>query len=137
MDEEKKYTLEELQKKLTEKEKKFCHQYIIDWNGARSAREAGYSEKTCYVIASENLTKPYIQQYIDYIKDDYEKEAGISKLSQINSFIEIIKNNKASNRDKISAMAELNKMMGYLEAEKHNHTLTTNIIDLGNGKKPE
>lgn len=82
--EEKKYTLEELQKKLTKKECIFCHQYIIDWNGARSAREAGYSEKTCAVIASENLTKPYINQYIDFIKNDFEKEAGISKLRQLN-----------------------------------------------------
>ena len=83
------YTLPELKKKLTEKERIFCHQYIIDWNGARSAREAGYSEKTCYVIASENLTKPHIKQYIDFIKDDYEKEAGISKLKNLHELAKI------------------------------------------------
>ena len=89
MDAENKYTLKELQDKLTEKERIFCHQYIIDWNGARSAREAGYSEKTCAVIASENLTKPYINQYIDFIKNDFEKEAGISKLKQLNELYKI------------------------------------------------
>lgn len=87
--EEKKYTLEELQEKLTEKERLFCHQYIIDWNGARSARVAGYSEKTCYEIAHQNLTKLHIKQYIDFIKLDIEKEAGISKLKQINELAKI------------------------------------------------
>jgi len=89
MDELKKYTLKELKEKLTVKEKKFCHQYIIDWNGARAAREAGYSEKTAREIAHYNLSKLHIQQYIDYIKDDFEKESGISKLRQLNELIKI------------------------------------------------
>jgi len=74
---DKKYTLKELKEKLTEKERIFCHQYIIDWNGARAAREAGYSEDTAKQIAYEN------------IKDDIEKEAGISKLRQINELAKI------------------------------------------------
>ena len=57
---EKTYTLKELKKKLTEKEKNFCHEYVIDWNGARAARVAGYSEKTCTEIASQNLIKLHI-----------------------------------------------------------------------------
>lgn len=115
MSEETKYTLKQLQKKLTEKEKKFCHQYIIDWNGARSAREAGYSEKTCYVIASENLTKPYIQQYINYIKDDYEKEAGISKLKQLNELHKIAYSTIAHLHD---TWIELKEFEGLTEEQK-------------------
>jgi len=89
MSEEKEYTLKELKKKLTEKEKNFCHEYVVDWNGSRAAREAGYSEKTCAVIAHENLTKPHIKQYIDFIKNDYEMLCGISKTKQINELIKI------------------------------------------------
>ncbi len=87
--EEKKYTLEDLQKRLTDKERIFCHQYIIDWNGARAAREAGYSEKTAKDIAYQNSTKLYIQQYIDYIKLDIEKETGITKIRQLNELAKI------------------------------------------------
>lgn len=83
MTEEKKYNKAELLKKLTPKEKKFCHEYIIDWNASRAARVAGYSEKTATVIGYENLTKPYIQQYIDFIKHDYEIESGVSKVRQL------------------------------------------------------
>lgn len=86
---EKTYTKKELLKKLTPKEKKFSHQYIIDWNGSRAARVAGYSEKTCAEIAYENLMKPHIKQYIDFIKDDFEKESGVSKLRQLNELSKI------------------------------------------------
>ena len=89
MTEEKQYTLKELQKKLTEKERIFCHEYIIDWNGSRAARVAKYSEKTATEIAHQNLLKLHIKQYIAYIKDDIAKEAGISKLSLINELKKI------------------------------------------------
>lgn len=89
MAEEKIYTLKELKKKLTEKERIFCHQYIIDWNGSRAARVAGYSEKSVNAIASQNLTKLYIQQYIDFIKDDIEKETGITKIRNLNELAKI------------------------------------------------
>ena len=93
MEAEQKYTLEELKVKLTEKERIFCHQYVIDWNGSRSAREAGYSENTCAIIAHENLTKPKIQQYINFIKNDFEKEAGISKLRNLRELAKIAYSN--------------------------------------------
>jgi len=88
-DEVKQYTLEELKVKLTEKERVFCHQYIIDWNGARSARQAGYSEDTAKEIASQNLTKSHIQQYIAFIKNNLEEEAGISKLRNLQELAKI------------------------------------------------
>lgn len=86
---EKIYTLEELKDKLTEKEKNFCHEYVIDWNGSRAAREAGYSEKTSKEIAHSNLTKVHIKQYIDFIKNDYERECGISKIRQLKELAKI------------------------------------------------
>ena len=89
MNEVRQYTLDELKKKLTAKERIFCHQYIIDWNGARSAREAGYSEETAKEIASQNLTKLHIQQYIAFIKNNIEEECGISKMKVIKELSKI------------------------------------------------
>lgn len=89
MADEKQYTLDELKKKLTEKERLFCHKYIIDWNGARSAREAGYSEDTAREIASQNLTKIHIQQYIAFIRNNFEEESGISKLRNLQELAKI------------------------------------------------
>ena len=89
----KQYTLDELREILTEKERLFCHQYIIDWNGARSARKAGYSEDCAKQIAYENLTKPYLKQYIDLIKNNFEEESGISKLRNLQELAKIAYSN--------------------------------------------
>lgn len=86
---EKKYTLEELEKKLTKKERIFSHEVIVDWNRSRAARAAGYSENTCAEIGYENMKKPHIIQYIDFIKEDLEKEAGISKLRNLRELSKI------------------------------------------------
>ena len=83
MTEEKKYTLDELKDKLTEKEKNFCHEYCVDWNAARAARAAGYSENSDRTIGAQNLAKLHIKQYIDFVKTDYEFLCGISKTKQL------------------------------------------------------
>lgn len=87
------YTLEELKAKLTPKEKIFCHEYIIDWNGSRSARVAGYSENSITEIACQNLAKLHIKQYIAFIKDNLEEEAGISKLKNLKELAKIAYSN--------------------------------------------
>jgi hypothetical protein len=51
--------------KLTLKQKRFADEYIISGNATDAAKKAGYSEKTAFTIATENLKKPYIKQYID------------------------------------------------------------------------
>ena len=109
-----KYTLEELEKKLTAKERAFCHEYIIDWNGARAARDAGYSETSIYNISSENLTKLHIKQYIDFIKDDIATEAGLSKLRLIKE----LKLLAFSNLTQILAKIETNGISSLTEEEQ-------------------
>lgn len=49
---------------MTPKQKKFCEYYIQSGNATDAARKAGYSEKTANRIASENLSKPDIAQYL-------------------------------------------------------------------------
>lgn len=67
-------------KKLTYKQKRFCQEYIRDWNATRAAIAAGYSEKTAYAIGQENLKKPEILAYVNRVQTDLEKLAQISKL---------------------------------------------------------
>ena len=51
--------------KLTERQKRFCDEYLIDLNATQAAIRAGYSKKTAKVIGSENLTKPDIAARIE------------------------------------------------------------------------
>ena len=50
---------------MTDKQKRFCEEYLIDCNATQAAIRAGYSAKTAKVIGAENLTKPDIKNYID------------------------------------------------------------------------
>ena len=65
---------------LTTKQKRFCQEYIVDWNATRAAIVAGYSKKTAKEIGYENLTKPYIKAFIEEIKLKIEEQSGISAL---------------------------------------------------------
>lgn len=59
---------------LTDKQKRFCDEYLVDLNGTQAAIRAGYSKKTARSIAAENLSKPNIRQYIDERMQEKEKE---------------------------------------------------------------
>ena len=50
---------------MTAKQKRFCDEYLIDLNATQAAIRAGYSEKNARNIASENLAKPNIKEYIE------------------------------------------------------------------------
>lgn len=69
---------------LTDKQKRFCEEYMIDLNATQASIRAGYSKKTANVIASENLTKKGIKEYIKFLKDKLSKEIKDSNLIPIN-----------------------------------------------------
>lgn len=51
--------------KLTVKQKAFADYYIQLGNATEAAIKAGYNKKTARQVGSENLSKPYIKNYID------------------------------------------------------------------------
>lgn len=59
---------------MTDKQKRFCDEYLIDLNATQAAIRAGYSKKTAKVTGYENLTKPYIKKYINERMAAKEKE---------------------------------------------------------------
>lgn len=50
--------------KLTPKVERFCQLYVVYLNGARAARESGYSERSAKEQASMLLTNPNVQSRI-------------------------------------------------------------------------
>jgi len=89
--------------KLTDKQKRFCHEYMVDMNGTQAAIRAGYSKKTADVIASENLVKPKITEYLGTLKGKQEQRTEItadSILKRINELAEICLGHKPLPFDK-------------------------------------
>lgn len=64
---------------LTEKQKRFVNEYLIDLNATQAAIRAGYSEKTANRIGTENLSKLVIQNEINKRMKDREVRTEISQ----------------------------------------------------------
>lgn len=65
---------------LSEKQEKFCREYIWDFNASRAAKEAGYSEDTAPAMGWENLQKPEIKARIKELQGNTAELAGVSRL---------------------------------------------------------
>lgn len=60
--------------KLTEKQKRFCEEYLIDLNATQAAIRAGYSEKTAYTIGQKLTKKNEVKAYIDEMIESLRNE---------------------------------------------------------------
>ena len=67
-----------MNKKLRNRQQRFCEEYLIDLNATQAAIRAGYSEKTARVIGGENLLKPAIAEVISNLKQARSKETSIN-----------------------------------------------------------
>lgn len=65
-------------KKLTDKQIRFCEEYIIDLNATQAAIRAGYSKKVAGSIGFENLRKPEIESFISSLQKDKAEELNFS-----------------------------------------------------------
>lgn len=74
---------------LNDKQKQFCNEYIIDFNGTQAAIRAGYSKKTAYSMANENLRKPEIQQYLKELIENRNERIKITQDEVIRDIIEV------------------------------------------------
>lgn len=76
-------------KRLTVKQAKFVEGVARGKSGSKAARDAGYSEKTARVIASENLTKPSISEAVEKRRAEAMRRAQINTDVIIGSLAEI------------------------------------------------
>lgn len=72
--------------KLTPKQKAFAEYYIETGNATESARKAGYKGKNLNRIASENLTKLDIKNYIDEKMKELENQR-IAKADEVLKYL--------------------------------------------------
>lgn len=63
---------------LSQKQKRFCEEYLIDLNATQAAIRAGYSAKTANEQSSRLLAKANIRAYIDKALAERSKRTGIN-----------------------------------------------------------
>src|ERR1044072_1639407 len=78
-----------MQGKLSDKQIRFCNEYLVDFNATQAAIRAGYSKKTANEQASRLLTNVSIKTYIDERKQqhiskiDYSIERTLTEIARL------------------------------------------------------
>lgn len=65
-------------RKLTDKQERFCQEYMIDLNATQAAIRAGYSKKTAGQIGEQNLKKLEIASKVKSMLEDMRKRSAKS-----------------------------------------------------------
>lgn len=63
---------------LNDKQKRFCEEYIKDFNGCQAYIRAGYSKNGARASANKLLTNTYILEYLDSLKKEVSIENSIT-----------------------------------------------------------
>lgn len=99
--------------KLTNKQKRFCEEYLIDLNATQAAVRAGYSEKTADRIANQNLKKLEVQQYLQKLMQDRSERTKISADDVVRELERIaMTDTEITGKEKIKALELLGKHLG-------------------------
>jgi len=119
---------------LNSKQKKFCEEYLVDFNATKAAVRAGYSKRSAYSIGHENMQKPKIQRYISQLtgarklKTKVTSDRVLEELAKIGFAKEGMKI-----RHKLKALSMLGKHVGIFDnqpnLEKQARTRDLSKID--------
>jgi len=74
---------------VTEKQKRFCEEYLIDLNGTQAAIRAGYSTTSAHSTASEILSYPNIQDYLSQRQKELQEATGVTQKRILEEYAKI------------------------------------------------
>lgn len=117
--------------KMTARQKRFCDEYLVDMNGAQAAIRAGYSEKTARQIAQENLTKPYIAEYIRKRMEKLERST-VADAQEVVEFLSSVLRGEMEDmtgRERMKAAELMAKRWGILTENMRISGATVKIVD--------
>ena len=75
--------------KLTNRQKLFIEEYLIDLNATQAAIRAGYSVNSAHSIGNGNLNKKYIKEEVEKQLAERSKRTGINAERIVNELAKI------------------------------------------------
>ncbi|MCK3657234.1 terminase [Pasteurellaceae bacterium Pebbles2] len=75
---------------LTDKQKRFVEEYLVDLNATQAAIRAGYSEKTAQEQSSRLLSNVMVQAAIEQARSERSKRTKITQDDVLNGLLDII-----------------------------------------------
>lgn len=74
---------------LTDKQKIFVSEYVVDFNATRAAIKAGYSKSSARQMGTETLSKPYVREAINKVINELNEQCNIKREKVINEIASI------------------------------------------------
>jgi phage terminase small subunit len=74
---------------LTDRQRRFCEEYLIDFNATQAAIRAGYSKKAARQAGTETLSNPAVQKYLAEKKQKIADRLGFRQEDTIRGLIRI------------------------------------------------
>lgn len=116
--------------KLSDKQQRFCMEYLVDLNATQAAIRSGYSEKTARQIGTENLSKPAIQERIKALQADRSQRTQITSddvISRLRNIADLWETNPSS---AVRALELLGKHLGIFERDnRQSQELVIQIVN--------
>lgn len=99
--------------KLTEKQKRFCEEYLIDLNATQAAIRAGYAEKRASEQSHQLLQKTTVLEYLSKLREAQTKRTGITADTVLKELTQIaLTETEISGKEKMKALELLGKHLG-------------------------
>ena len=115
-------------RELTPQQEKFCQEYIKTGNAYKSYIAVGYASKGARAASSKLLTKVYIKQRLQELKEMQTKKFLIDKAFITEKFLEIHEIGLEENMQVAKgALDSLVKLYGLNEAEKIDMTTKSDV----------
>jgi phage terminase small subunit len=74
---------------LTDKQRFFAEIYVRNFNATQAAIKAGYSYESAFIIGYENLRKPKVREYIEYLKGIKRQSIMLSEEDIVEKYMRI------------------------------------------------
>lgn len=101
---------------LTEKQKRFCEEYLVDLNATQAAIRAGYKNAE---IGRQLITKNNVLKYLKELREAQSKRTGINADTVLKELEKIaLADAEISGKEKIKALELLGKHLGMFNERK-------------------
>ncbi|MCR4646277.1 MAG: terminase small subunit [Oscillospiraceae bacterium] len=101
---------------MTNKQKRFCEEYLIDLNATQAAIRAGYNPKTARSQGQRMLTKVDIVLYLQRLREEQSERTSITADTVLTELQRIaLSDVKITGKEKIKALELLGKHLGLFQ----------------------
>lgn len=115
---------------MNDKQRRFCEEYVRDYNGAKAATRAGYGEKSARSKASQLLTIVSIKEYISELEEDLRKQCKVEAHVILNLLMREATDPDNPGSTRVQAQIALGKHIGlFTEKIEHSGDVEFNRIE--------